>query len=159
MAEEKEVSEAAETARETDIYSQSYASTEWRKLFYIEPRKRNSIIKIAVGGILSLLLFSMVINSYVQLNEVYSQISAAQTTLSDLQSENVRMRTELEGQASIRNIKEYAEERLGLIKLERSQIQYIQIQTEDQVTVEEPEQNIFVRIKRKFNDLIAYLRG
>ena len=116
-----------------------------RKLFYIEAGKRGTLAKI--------------MNSYVQLNEVYSQISAAESTLNDLQSENVRMQTQLEGQASIRNIKEYAEDRLGLQKLDRSQIQYIQIQTEDEVVVEEPDQNIFVQIKRKFNDLIAYLRG
>ena len=99
-----------------------------------------------IGSILALVLFSLVINSYVQLNEVYSQISAAESTLNDLQSENVRMQTQLEGQASIRNIKEYAEDRLGLQKLDRSQIQYIQIQTEDEVVVEEPDQNIFVQI-------------
>lgn len=130
-----------------------------RKLFYIESGKRGTLAKIMIGSILALVLFSLVINSYVQLNEVYSQISAAESTLNDLQSENVRMQTQLEGQASIRNIKEYAEDRLGLQKLDRSQIQYIQIQTEDEVVVEEPDQNIFVQIKRKFNDLIAYLRG
>ena len=124
-----------------------------RKLFYIEAGKRGTLAKIMIGSILALVLFSLVINSYVQLNEVYSQISAAESTL------NVRMQTQLEGQASIRNIKEYAEDRLGLQKLDRSQIQYIQIQTEDEVVVEEPDQNIFVQIKRKFNDLIAYLRG
>ena len=123
-----------------------------RKLFYIEAGKRGTLAKIMIGSILALVLFSLVINSYVQLNEVYSQISAAESTLNDLQ-------TQLEGQASIRNIKEYAEDRLGLQKLDRSQIQYIQIQTEDEVVVEEPDQNIFVQIKRKFNDLIAYLRG
>ena len=125
-----------------------------RKLFYIEAGKRGTLAKIMIGS-----MFSLVINSYVQLNEVYSQISAAESTLNDLQSENVRMQTQLEGQASIRNIKEYAEDRLGLQKLDRSQIQYIQIQTEDEVVVEEPDQNIFVQTKRKFNDLIAYLRG
>ena len=130
-----------------------------RKLFYIESGKRGTLAKIMIGSILALVLFSLVINSYVQLNEVYSQISAAESTLNDLQSENVRMQTQLEGQASIRNIKEYAEDRLGLQKLDRSQIQFIQIQTEDEVVVEEPDQNIFVQIKRKFNDLIAYLRG
>ena len=130
-----------------------------RKLLYIEAGKRGTLAKIMIGSILALVLFSLVINSYVQPNEVYSQISAAESTLNDLQSENVRMQTQLEGQASIRNIKEYAEDRLGLQKLDRSQIQYIQIQTEDEVVVEEPDQNIFVQIKRKFNDLIAYLRG
>lgn len=85
-----------------------------RKLFYIEAGKRSVLAKIIIGSVLSLMLFSLVINSYVQLNEVYSQISAQENTLKDLRSENVRMQTELEGQASIRNIKEYAEERLGL---------------------------------------------
>ena len=74
-----------------------------RKLFYIEAGKRGTLAKIMIGSILALVLFSLVINSYVQLNEVYSQISAAESTLNDLQSENVRMQTQLEGQASIRN--------------------------------------------------------
>ena len=77
-----------------------------RKLFYIEAGKRSTLAKIIIGSVLSLMLFSLVINSYVQLNEVYSQISAEENTLKDLRSENVRMQTELEGQASIRNIKE-----------------------------------------------------
>ena len=67
-----------------------------RKLFYIEAGKRGTLAKIMIGSILALVLFSLVINSYVQLNEVYSQISAAESTLNDLQSENVRMQTQLE---------------------------------------------------------------
>ena len=47
-----------------------------RKLFYIEAGKRSTLAKIIIGSVLSLMLFSLVINSYVQLNEVYSQISA-----------------------------------------------------------------------------------
>ena len=49
-----------------------------RKLFYIEAGKRGTLAKIMIGSILALVLFSLVINSYVQLNEVYSQISAAE---------------------------------------------------------------------------------
>ena len=54
-----------------------------RKLFYIEAGKRGTLAKIMIGSILALVLFSLVINSYVQLNEVYSQISAAESTLND----------------------------------------------------------------------------
>ena len=68
-----------------------------RKLFYIEAGKRGTLAKIMIGSILALVLFSLVINSYVQLNEVYSQISAAESTLNDLQSENFRMQTHIEG--------------------------------------------------------------
>ncbi|MDD6269914.1 MAG: hypothetical protein PUA84_07665 [Oscillospiraceae bacterium] len=130
-----------------------------RRIFYIAPQKRGQALKILIVSALALVLFYFVINSYVQLNEVYSDISSASTTLNELRSDNVRMQTELEGQASIRNIKEYAEERLGLKKMDQSQIQYIQIQTEDEVIVEEPEKNIFIKIKSWFIDLIEYLRG
>jgi hypothetical protein len=128
-------------------------------VFRIEPGRRGAAIKVFIAGVLALLLFSVVINSYVQLNEVYSAISDANTELSDLRSENVRMQTELEGKASISNIKEYAEDHLGLQKLDKSQIQYIEIQTEDSVTIDEGEQNIFVKIKHKFEDFVAYLKG
>ena len=76
-----------------------------------------------------------------------------------MRSENVRMQTELEGKASISNIKDYAEQHLGLQPLNKSQIQYLQIQTQDSVVIEEGEQNIFVKIKHKFEDIVAYLRG
>ena len=99
------------------------------------------------------------INSYVQQNEIYNEISAATSELNILRSENVRMQTELEGKASISNIKEYAEDRLGLQQLDKSQIQYLQIQLEDEVVIEDGEQNIFVKIKRKFEDIVAYLKG
>lgn len=128
-------------------------------VFRIDPSKRGAALKVFVAGVLALLLFSVVINSYVQLNEVYSEISSANTDLNILRSENVRMQTELEGKASISNIKDYAEQHLGLQRLDKSQIQYIEIQTEDSVVIEEGEQNIFVQIKHKFEDIVAYLRG
>ena len=128
-------------------------------VFRIDPSKRGAALKVFIAGVLALILFSVVINSYVQLNEVYSDISTANSDLNILRSENVRMQTLLEGQASIRNIKEYAEEELGMQQLNESQIQYLQIQTEDEVILAEQEQNIFVRIKHKFHDIIEYLRG
>ncbi|MBQ8824473.1 MAG: hypothetical protein IJZ64_04495 [Ruminococcus sp.] len=156
---EKIKEESAENLEKVETSQKQEKKSKKTSLFKIENSKRSSIIKVAVVGIIALFLFSLVINSYVQLNEVYTQISSANTTLNEMRSSNVRMQTELEGQASIRNIKEYAENQLGLQKLDQSQIQYIQIQTEDRVVIEEPEQNIFVRIKRKFNDFIEYLRG
>ena len=128
-------------------------------VFRIAPSKRGAALKVFLAGVLALLMFSVIINSYVQLTEVYTSISEANAELNTLRSENVRMQTELEGKASIRNIKEYAEDHLGLQKLDQSQIQYIEIQTEDTVEIDGEEQNIFVRLKHKFEDIVAYLRG
>ncbi len=163
MAEQREEMQMEETqqtaAGEAPSASKDKKEHPKKGLFYIAPKKKGQAFKISIVSMMAVALFYFVINSYVQLNEVYSDISEATTQLNELRSENVRMQTELEGQASIRNIKEYAEERLGLQKIDQSQIQYIQIQTEDEVIVEEPEQNIFIKIKHWFVDLIEYLRG
>ena len=121
-------------------------------VFRVSSGKRGAALKVFIAGILALLMFSVIINSYVQLTE-------ANAELNTLRSENVRMQTELEGKASISNIKDYAEQHLGLQKLDQSQIQYIDIQTEDTVEIDGEEQNIFVRLKHKFEDIVAYLRG
>lgn len=128
-------------------------------VFRVSSGKCGAALKVFIAGILALLMFSVIINSYVQLTEVYSSISEANAELNTLRSENVRMQTELEGKASISNIKDYAEQYLGLQKLDQSQIQYIDIQTEDTVEIDGEEQNIFVRLKHKFEDIVAYLRG
>lgn len=128
-------------------------------VFQFDSSKRGAAIRIFIAGALALLMFSVVINSYVELNEVYSSISEANAELNILRSENVRMQTELEGKASISNIKDYAEQHLGLQKLDKSQIQYVQIQQEDAVIIDKEDGNIFVKIKHKFEDFLAYLRG
>jgi hypothetical protein len=158
---EKEKQETQQAAAAETQSSTKETTKEVAKggIFYIAPKKKGQALKISIVSLLAGALFYFVINSYVQLNEVYADISTATEELTELRSENVRMQTELEGQASIRNIKEYAEERLGLQKISQSQIQYIQIQTEDEVVVEEPEQNIFVKVKQWFVNLIEYLRG
>ena len=151
--ENEELEERSEEQKEPKI------PTRGIFVFRIDPNKRGVAFNIFIAGILALVLFSVVINSNAQLNEVYSDISTANSQLNVLRSENVRMQTELESKASISNIKEYAENRLGMQKLHQSQIQYVDIQTEDAVTIEAEDQNIFVKIKHKFEDVVAYLRG
>lgn len=145
--------------RQPAVSSEMKTPTSGIFVFRIDPSKRGSAIKVFLAGVLALLLFGVVINSYVQLNEVYTDISSVNAELNILRSENVRMQTELEGKASVSNIKEYAENRLGLQKLDKSQMQYLEIQTEDEVIIEDGEQNIFVKIKHKFDEIVAYLRG
>lgn len=127
--------------------------------FDISPEQRGLAAKVFMISAVILVMVFIVINSFVQLNEVYADVSAANVQLSELRSENVQMQTQLEGMASISNIKTYAENYLGLQQLDKSQIQYIEIQTEDEVVVEEGAQNIFVRLRHWFQDIVAYLRG
>ena len=69
------------------------------------------------------------------------------------------MQTEIEANMSLKNVEAYAEDVLGLKKLDKSQITYIQIQNEDVVEVTQTESNIFVSIKNKLDDIVEYLFG
>lgn len=110
-------------------------------------------------GILTGVLIGTVIYGRVQINEIYTKISALQTEYDDLTAKNVSMRSEMEGKMTVKNIQEYAENVLGLRSLNQSQITYIQLQTEDEVIITEPEENFFVRINDKLVGFWEFLRG
>ena len=110
-------------------------------------------------GILSGVLIGTVIYGRVQLNEVYTEIGRLQTEYDDLNAKNISMRSEMEGKMTVKNIEDYAENVLGLRPLNQSQITYIQLQTEDEVTITEPEENFFVRINDRLVGIWEFLRG
>ena len=60
---------------------------------------------------------------------------------------------------AIKSVEEYAEQELGLQQLDQSQIEYIQLQTDDSVEIPDEEKNLFVRIKDKFESFMEYLKG
>ena len=104
-------------------------------------------------------MFWIVIDSYVSLNSMYSNVSKAQSQLTELKSENVRLESKLQSQVSVRNVEEYAENVLGMERLDSSQIKYIQIQDKDVVTLPASEENFFVSLKIRFGEFIEYLKG
>lgn len=132
-----------------------------QKLDYPERKteKKVSAVKIILGALVCFALLAAVILSNVQQLQLVSEITAKQKIYTDLQSENVRMQTELAGKTSNKNVQEYAENVLGMHILNPSQVEYIQIQTDDVVEIPEDEQNIFVKMKTTFDKFVAYMRG
>ncbi len=122
-------------------------------------KKKASAIKAAVLGVMATALLGCVIYGRVQTNEIYTKISEAQAKYDDLQASNISLRSEIDGKTTVKNVEKYAEEVLGLKPLDDSQIQYIQIQTEDDVQIAEPEKNFFVRLQEKFIEIWEWLRG
>ena len=106
------------------------------------------------GLLMCCILYGKVENTRLQ-NEITQQ--SKQVNL--LYSENVRMQSEIEGKTSLKNVEDYAENVLGLKKLDKNQIEYVQLQTDNVVEIPKENNNIFVKIKNKFNDILEYLRG
>lgn len=121
--------------------------------------KKHTNLGIVVCGLVVTILLFVMIYGKVQVSALYTQISQERETVEILESENVRMQSQIEGNMSLKNVESYAEDVLGLKKLDKSQIVYIQIQNEDVVQVVDTQDNIFVSIKEKFNSVIEYLFG
>ncbi len=121
--------------------------------------RRGSAVKLILGVFIGFGMLGAVIYSNVELLQISNQITQTEKVYTDLQSENVRMQSEIASNTSSKNIQEYAENVLGMNPLDQSQVEYVQIQTNDVVEIPEEEQNIFVRIKLWFDSFVEYLRG
>ncbi|MBQ8011978.1 MAG: cell division protein FtsL [Oscillospiraceae bacterium] len=121
--------------------------------------KKVSIFKVIGLVFLGFTLLGAVILSNVQQLQISNQITEKKQEYMNLQSENVRMQSELAGKTSNKNIQEYAENVLGMRTIDGSQIEYVEIQTNDVVEIPDEEQNVFVKMKTWFNNLVEYLRG
>lgn len=121
--------------------------------------KTVSIVKAIIYVFLGFALLGAVILSNVQQLQLSNEITAKEQEYMNLQSENVRMQSEIAGKTSSKNIQEYAENVLGMRTIDKSQIEYVEIQTNDVVEIPVEEQNIFVKMKTWFDNLVEYLRG
>ncbi|WP_049962809.1 hypothetical protein [Ruminococcus sp. HUN007] len=109
--------------------------------------ERSNTLKIIVLAFAALALLFSVVYGKVQVSDIYTQINAKKTELSVAESENARLKAELESYTSLRNIEEYAEE-IGLKKLDKAQIWYVDIQQDDVVKIPEKDDNFFVKVKK-----------
>lgn len=123
------------------------------------PPKRGSASKVFLLAFSVFSICFFVISGKVETSKMYRQISRAEQNLEIVQSENVRLQSELEGKMTLKNVEEYVVKVLGLQKLNNSQIEYVETQTDDVVEILEEEKNIFVRIRDKFDKFVEYIFG
>ncbi len=88
---------------------------------------RFEAIKIIVISLMLLLLLGSSVYCNVVVMELESEKTKIETTIKEAQSENVRLRSEVDAMYSIDNISAYAEETLGMIKKDSYQINYFKV--------------------------------
>lgn len=123
------------------------------------PPKRGSASKVFLLAFSVFSICFVVISGKVETSKMYRQISSAEQNLEIIQSENVRLQSELESKMTLKNVEEYVVDVLGLQKLTNSQIEYVETQTDDIVEIPEEEENFFVRMKDKFDKFVEYIFG
>lgn len=107
-----------------------------------------------VIGVLGLLLYS-----HAQLTELTAGINTAKKELSALQSESIRLEAELESRISIRNIEEYATKQLGLAKMEKYQMEYVNLSGGDRAVLLKAPDSLtdYNKIKLSIGSVMEYI--
>ncbi len=94
----------------------------------------------------------------VETNRLFNEITALEAQLSSLQTENIALAAEYESVTSLKNVEDYAENVLGLKKLDKAQIEYVELEGDTVIEVVEKDSgNIFIAIKNWVNDVCEYL--
>lgn len=112
----------------------------------------NLIVYLAIAAI-AVVLVGYFITCNVQLTEMNKALSDKQTQLSALQSEAVRLKSEMAGKTSAEKVNAFVQEN-GLNPINSNQIYYIEASSEDQVLIPEVESNWF---RRAWNAVVDFV--
>ena len=113
------------------------------------------MLVIAIAGI----MLYAVIDSKVQATAIRNEINSQQKVVDTLRDENNRMQAEIESKSSRKAVESYAENILGMQKLDKSQCEYVSLESGNVIEIPEENDNIFVDIKNAVSEFIDYLRG
>ncbi len=121
--------------------------------------KAGSVLMIVMVSVLAAALLGSVIYTFDRRNTFYNKVTSLNKQLNLAEAENVRLQSELESKMSAKNVEDYAENVLGMKKMDSSQIKYIKIQTDDVVNIPEQEKGFFTKVKGFFEKCVEYFRG
>ena len=121
--------------------------------------KKGSVISIIFVAVVAAVFLGAVVYTYDKRNTVYNQVAAKNEELTLVEAENVRLQSELESRMSAKNVEDYAENELGMRKIDSSQIKYIRIQTDDVVDIPQQDEGILAKVRAFFDSCVEYFRG
>ncbi|MBQ5331630.1 MAG: hypothetical protein J6F31_10350 [Oscillospiraceae bacterium] len=102
-----------------------------------------SILVILVGTV----FLALCLQSKAEIASIHDRIVSANAELNTLKQENSRMKTAIEEKSSQKAVEEYAENVLGMQKLERSQTEYITIDSGNVVEVSRKNESVFSKLE------------
>ena len=121
-------------------------------------KKRNlAPVRTAAAGVLLLALVFSVLYTRAQNTELTSQITAQQTSLANLQSEYDYLSRSFESALSLDKVEIYAEQELGMIKMDKSQIEYISLKTQDNIVCPSDKTSLWASLKSSFMNMMEYI--
>ncbi len=120
--------------------------------------KSFSAAKSIFTALAAMIILCCMLYGKVETTKLYNEAAVLYDELNILNSENDRIKAEIESKTALNKVDEIAVEKLGLKKLDKTQIQYIDVRNEDVTKVVEKESNnVFLKIKDWFIGLKEYI--
>ncbi len=109
-------------------------------------------IAIAIAAVLFMMIYSRV-----ELAKLVAEYSTLETQMEQLQTNNASLASELESNTGLAKVEDYAENTLGLKKLDKAQIEYVVVPNETVIeVVQEEDKGVWASIKNWFEDVLEY---
>lgn len=124
-------------------------------------RRRIHMLAVGLIGIIYAFLAVGTVSYHVQMTELKGQVEEKQTTLAQLNSEYVSLNAKKENSVDLNYVEDYAKNVLGLVKMDRSQEEYLELQKTDQVEVNEASSGVDKLVSsfvKSFNAILSFLR-
>lgn len=126
-------------------------------------RSKSRIRRLAIAAMIAMVMASAVgtVVGYIQVTDLTKQVEEKNTQLAQLKSECTSLEKKKENSVDLSQVENYAENVLGLGKLDRSQEEYLELQKNDQVQVNEGSsgvEKLASSFVKSFSAILSFLR-
>ena len=119
------------------------------------PYLKYAFVAICVFAALAAIIFGNM-----QATELAAQNSRLKTEILDLQDTSKMLSARIERRYNLSFVEEYAKNVLGMIKIDKNYINYVELANADKITIAQPEENtseLMTGIAKSFNIVLEYL--
>lgn len=125
-------------------------------------RKRAGIRPSVLGCVMVLAITAVyILFCQMQLTELSAEVGEQNDRLNELSAENVSLTTKQMNSMNMDEVEEYAVNNLGMVKMDNSQIEYVELTNPDTVTVADNGMSLgslFAGLARSFSAIVEYIR-
>lgn len=116
------------------------------------------LIEILVPAIVAVVVLAGVISNQIDMSRLTAEQSKMSAQLSQLQDECTNLEAQLAARTSVTAVEDYAENTLGLTKLDKSQVEFVEVPVDSvSEVVKKEEKGFFASIKDWFESVKEYL--
>lgn len=114
-------------------------------------------VRTAAACVVGLTLVFSVLLSRAQATSLAAEINRKETQLVELQASYDYLSYTMESRASIGAVEEYATGQLGLVKMDKTQIEYVSLQEGNKVERADQGSDFWTAVQEKWQSLMEYL--